>query len=359
MSTRSIPCVLMRGGTSRGPYFLATDLPADTAERDRVLIGAMGAGHELQVDGIGGGHPLTSKVAIVGRSKVPGADVDYLFAQVDVRNRKVDTSPNCGNMLAGVGPFALEAGLVPAKDGVSTVTIYNVNTRKIIEARIETPKGRVKYDGDAAIDGVPGTAAPIHLAFLDAAGSKTGKLLPTGNARDMIQGVAVSCIDAAMPIIAMHASDLGVTGYENAADYATNRSFMERLEKLRIEAGARMGIANAKDLVIPKPVLAAPARHGGSFTGRYFMPHSLHNAFATTGAVAAATGAVTPGTVIAEVAGTLKMPCDVIIEHPTGNMQVHLEQRAGSPAPVAYIVRTARRIFEGRVLVEMAEPVTA
>lgn len=351
MSTRAIPCVLMRGGTSRGPYFLASDLPADPAERDRVLIAVMGAGHELQVDGIGGGHPLTSKVAIVSPSKMPGADVDYLFAQVNVRERLVDTSPNCGNMLAGVGPFALEAGLVPAADGVSTVHIYNVNTRKLIEARIQTPGEVVNYDGNTAIDGVPGTAAAIHLAFLDAAGAKTGKLLPTGNARDTIMGVTVSCVDAAMPIMVLKAADVGKTGYESPAEFANDREFMTQLESLRVQAGERMGIRNAKDLVIPKPVLVAPARAGGTLAGRYFMPHSCHNAFATTGAVAVGTAAVTPGTVIAEIAGTPKLPADIVIEHPSGTMQVRLEQRAGEKAPVAYIVRTARRLFEGRVLV--------
>src|SRR6266850_558346 len=263
MNTRAIPCVLMRGGTSRGPYFLASDLPSDAAERDAVLIQVMGSGHELQVDGIGGGHPLTSKVAIVSRSRVPGVDVDYLFAQVNVRERFVDTSPNCGNMLAGVGPFALETGLVSAKDGVSSVRIYNVNTKKLIEARIETPGGRVNYDGNAAIDGVPGTAAPIHLAFLDAAGAKTGKLFPTGNPRDMIAGVTVSCIDAAMPIVAMRAADMGKTGYESPADFAADRAFMTRLEALRLEAGAAMGLGDVRKLVIPKPVLVARARSGG------------------------------------------------------------------------------------------------
>ncbi len=349
----------MRGGTSRGPYFLASDLPLDPVERDRVLILVMGAGHELQVDGIGGGHPLTSKVAIVSPSRVPGADVDYLFAQVNVQERRVDTSPNCGNMLAGVGPFALEAGLVRAQADVSTVTIYNVNTKKLIEARIQTPGGRVKYDGNAAIDGVPGTAAPIHLAFLDAAGSKTGKLLPTGSARDMIAGIAVSCVDAAMPIVAAKASDLGVSGYESPAEFAKNTAFMRRLEALRLEAGERMGILNAKDLVIPKPVLVAQPRAGGTLAARYFMPHSCHTAFATTGAVAVGTGAVTEGTVIAEIAGTLKAPLDVVIEHPSGRMQVRLEQRAGQATPVAYIVRTARRLFEGRVLIETPDPVSA
>jgi len=352
MTTRAIPCVLMRGGTSRGPYFLASDLPADPAERDRVLIQVMGSGHELEIDGIGGGHPLTSKVAIVSPSKVPGADVDYLFAQVDVRERKVDVSPNCGNMLAGVGPFALESGVVPIDEGVSTVRIYNVNTKKLIEARIQTPGGRVRYDGNAAIDGVPGTAAPIHLAFLDAAGAKTGKLFPTGNTRDVIQGVETSCVDAAMPIMALRAADLGKTGYETPAEFAADRSFMHRLESLRLEAGKRMGLGDVKALVIPKPVLVARPREGGTLSGRYFMPHACHNAFATTGAVAVGTAAVTAGNVIAEIAGTPQLPIDIVIEHPSGTMQVHLQQRTGESAPVAYIVRTARRLFEGKVLVD-------
>ena len=356
MPTRSIPCVLMRGGTSRGPYFLASDLPADPALRDDVLLQVMGSGHELQVDGIGGGHPLTSKVAIVSPSKVPGADVDYLFAQVNVLTRKVDISPNCGNMLAGVGPFALEAGLVPASDGASIVTIYNVNTKKLIEARIETPGGIVNYDGDTTIEGVPGPAAPIHLAFLNAAGAKTGKLFPTGNPRDRIGGVEMSCVDAAMPIMAVRAADLGMTGYESPAEYLVNTAFMARLEALRREAGAAMGIANAADLVIPKPVLVAAPRAGGTITGRYFVPHLCHNAFAATGAVALGTAAVTPGTVIAEVAGTPKMPCDIVIEHPTGAMQIFLEQRPGETTPTVYIVRTARRLFEGKVLVRTPLP---
>jgi hypothetical protein len=355
MGTISIPCVLMRGGTSRGPYFLASDLPSEPAERDAVLLQVMGSGHELQVDGIGGGHPLTSKVAIVSPSKVPGADVDYLFAQVNVRERFVDISPNCGNMLAGVGPFAIEAGLVPPQDGVSTVHIYNVNTKKIIEARIQTPGCQVEYEGETAIDGVPGTAAPIHLAILDAAGAKTGKLFPTGNPTDVVDGIAMSLVDAAMPIMAIKAADLGQTGYENPDDFAKNRSFIEHLEDLRLKAGRLMGFGDVRKLVIPKPVLVAPPRAGGTLTGRYFMPHTCHNAFAITGAVAVGTAAVTPGTVIADIAGTPKMPADIVIEHPSGRLQVRLEQRPQDKAPVAFLVRTARRLFEGRVLVNRRE----
>ena len=360
MSTRAIPCVLMRGGTSRGPYFLASDLPSDPKARDEVLLQVMGSGHELQVDGIGGGHPLTSKVAIISPSNVPGADVDYLFAQVNVRERFVDMSPNCGNMLAGVGPFALEAGLVPFKDGVSTVHIYNVNTKKLIEARIQTKDGHVQYEGGTAIDGVPGTAAPIHLAFLDAAGAKTGKLFPTGHPTDVVEGIAMSLVDAAMPIMAVKAADLGKTGYESPAEFAADRPFMERLEGLRLQAGRMMGLGDVRALVIPKPVLVAPARAGGTLTGRYFMPHACHNAFAITGAVAVGTAAVTPGTVIADVAGLPRMPVDVAIEHPSGRLQVRMEQRADNPSPVAFLVRTARRLFEGRVLVNLRdEPATA
>jgi 2-methylaconitate cis-trans-isomerase PrpF len=356
MSRRAIPCVLMRGGTSRGPYFLASDLPSNPAERDEVLLQVMGTGNDLQIDGIGGGHPLTSKVAIISPSKVPGADVDYLFAQVNVLERLVDTSPNCGNMLAGVGPFVLEAGIVPAKDGVSIVHIYNVNTKKLIEARVQTPGGQVEYEGDVAIDGVPGTAAPIHLAFLDAAGAKTGKLFPTGNPMDVVDGVAMSLVDAAMPIMAVRAADLGKSGYESPAEFAADRPFMERLEALRLEAGRLMGFGDVRNLVIPKPVLIARPRAGGTIAGRYFMPHSCHNAFAITGAVAVGTAAVTSGTIIAEVAGTPKMPADIITEHPSGRMQVRLEQ--GEKTPVAFVVRTARRLFEGRVLVNVRDKIS-
>ena len=352
MTSRAIPCVLMRGGTSRGPYLLASDLPSNPAQRDEVLLRIMGSGHELQVDGIGGGHPLTSKVAIVSRSAVAGADVDYLFAQVNVRERKVDTSPNCGNMLAGVGPFALEAGLVKPADDQSTVRIHNVNTGKLIEARIQTPGRRVRYDGDTAIDGVPGTAAPIHLAFLNAAGAKTGKLLPTGNPVDVISDVAMSLVDAAMPIMAVIARDIGVSGYETPAEYAANGEFLRRLESLRLEAGRRMGLGDVSGLVIPKPVLLAPARAGGNVNARYFMPHACHNAFATTGAVAVGSAAVTQGTLIAEIAGPQHLPVDFVIEHPSGKMPIRIEQRPGESAPVVYIVRTARRLFEGQVFIE-------
>jgi 2-methylaconitate cis-trans-isomerase PrpF len=347
-----IPCVLMRGGTSRGPYFLASDLPADPQQRDQVLLAVMGSGHWLEIDGIGGGNPLTSKVAIVSRSKQTGADVDYLFAQVKIEERVVDTSPNCGNMLAGVGPFAIEAGLVPAQSGTTTVRIYNVNTKRLIEARIATPNGVVTYDGNAAIDGVPGTAAPVHLAFLGAAGSKTGKLLPTGSAVDRVGGIEVSCVDAAMPVMIARAADFGKSGYESVSELNADKAFLQKLEKVRIEAGQRMGIPDAADRVIPKPVLIAPAARGGALCGRYFMPHLCHGAFAITGSVALATAAVTPGTLPAALAGNIALPADLRIEHPSGHLDVRLETHPDHAEPAAFVVRTARRLFEGHVLVK-------
>ena len=353
----------MRGGTSRGPYFLASDLPTDPALRDEVLIAAMGSGHELQVDGLGGGHALTSKVAIIGPPTREGADVDYLFAQVLVRERRVDISPNCGNMLAGVGPFALECGLVRATGDVTPVRIHNVNTQKIIEARIMTPNGVVRYDGDATIDGVPGSAAPIYLAFHNAAGSKTGHLLPTGSPIDLIDGVEVSCVDAAMPIMIVRAKDLGLTGYETPAELNANANFLKRLEALRLVAGARMGIENVADKVIPKPVLLAPPHAGGTVHARYFMPHDCHNALAVTGSVAIATAAITPGTIAHQIAGQHELPVNIGIEHPSGRIDIRMEISSDNGTPVAMAVRTARRIMEGTLIVNIpnqtAKPVAA
>ena len=355
MAELRLPCVIMRGGTSRGPYFRASDLPQDREELAEILIEAMGAGHELQVTGIGGGHPLTSKVAIVGKSSEEGADVDYLFAQVSVRERFVDFSPNCGNMLSGVGPFAIESGIVPATGDLTKVRIYNVNTRKLIEARVQTPNGRVRYDGDTKIDGVPGTAAPIYLAFLDAAGSKTGKLLPTGNASDVIDGIEVSCIDAAMPIMLLRASDLGVTGYETPAELNANKAMLARMESLRLEAGRRMGLGDVTKLVIPKPVLVAPPKHDGMITARYFMPHDCHTAVAVTGGIAIASGLVTEGTVAHAVGLHVELPATIRIEHPSGHFDIVVEQPDASKPPLTMVTRTARRIMEGTLLLSITD----
>ncbi len=346
-----IPCVLMRGGTSKGPFFLGRDLPDDPEERDALLLEIMGSGHPLQIDGIGGGNPLTSKVAIVGPASRTDADVDYLFAQVKVEDRSVDTSPNCGNMLAGVGPFAIEAGLVAATPGTTRVRIHNVNTRSVIEARIATPDARVAYGGEAVIDGVPGTAAPVWLAFGEAAGAKTGRLLPTGRARETIEGVEATLIDAAMPMVLLRAADFGRTGHEAAATLDADADLLETLARIRREAARRMGILTNVDLVIPKPVLLGPPREGGTLSARYLMHRSFHSALATTGGVGLAIAAATEGTIVADLAGPVEPPLDVRIEHPSGRLDVRLESRPGGGVPVAYVVRTARRLFEGHVLV--------
>jgi len=348
----------MRGGTSRGPYFLADDLPADPRRRDAVLLSVMGSPHVLQVDGIGGANTLTSKVAIVSRSQQPGADVDYLFAQVSVNEAFVDTKPNCGNMLAGVGPFAIEAGLVRAGDPVTIVHIYNVNTQTLIDAVIQTPGGRVEYAGDTRIDGVTEPAAPIKLTFLDALGAVTGKLLPTGNLLDSIQGVEATCIDMAMPLVIMAAEAFGKTGQETPQELDADRALMQRLETIRLEAGRRMGMGDVSRLVVPKPALVSRPAQGGNIASRYFTPHACHKTHAVTGALALSTAAVLPGTVANRYLEPKGFSGGVLgIEHPSGRIDVDLVTDCSGAAPVverASFVRTARRIFEGVVYVPEA-----
>jgi 4-oxalomesaconate tautomerase len=312
----------MRGGTSRGPYFLASDLPADAAKRDAVLLSVMGSPHALQVDGIGGSNTLTSKVAIVSPSKQKGADVDYLFAQVSVNEAFVDTKPNCGNMLAGVGPFAIETGLVKASSPTTLVRIFNVNTESLIEAIVQTPGGEVRYDGSTHIDGVNDAAAPIKLTFLDALGAVTGKLLPTGNALDTIQGVEATCIDMAMPLVVMPADAFGKTGKESPGELDADRAMMKKIESIRLEAGKRMGMGDVSKLVVPKPALVSRPAQGS----RFLEPKGFS------------------GGVLA-------------IEHPSGRIEVDLVTSRNGPAPVverASFVRTARRIFDGHVHVPAA-----
>jgi len=349
-----IPTIFMRGGTSRGPYFKADDLPQDVATRDRVLLAAMGSPDMRQIDGLGGADTLTSKVAIVSKSTRPGVDVDYLFAQVDIGKPMVDTNPSCGNMLAGVAPFAIETGMFPAADGVTRVMIYNVNTESRIEAIVQTPGREVIYTGDARIDGVPGTAAPIVLNFMDVVGSISGKLLPTGNARDVIDGVEVTCIDVAMPMIMMRAKDFGLTGYEGRAEINPNKELFARIESIRREAGKRMGFGDVSDKVIPKVGLLSAPRDGGTITSRYLTPHALHAAHAVTGAVCLASACALEGTIAHELAKPEDAnPRTIWIEHPTGQVDVRLETK-GKGADmdvVAGTLRTARPIMKGEVLV--------
>jgi 2-methylaconitate cis-trans-isomerase PrpF len=340
----------MRGGTSRGPYFLETDLPADPNLRDRTLLAVMGSPHALQVDGVGGGHAQTSKVAIVSRGTHPQADVDYLFAQVSVDRATVDVGPNCGNMLAGVAPFAIEAGLVAACNGETSVRIYNRNTRSLIDAVVQTPDGRVVYDGDASIDGVPGTAAPIKLSFLNAMGSKTGRLLPTARPREIIQNLPVTLIDYAMPMMLVAAADLDLRGDETPAELDANAELLSRLESMRREAGRRMGLGDVSGMVVPKVGVLSPPSRGGTLTSRYFVPDRCHRSHAVTGALCIAVACRLPGTVAQNFAQA-EPASSVTIEHPSGRIQIDLSFAPDGSVASASVIRTARRIFEGNVIV--------
>jgi 2-methylaconitate cis-trans-isomerase PrpF len=349
-----IPVIFMRGGTSRGPFFKAADLPQDVATRDRVLLAAMGSPDPRQIDGLGGADTLTSKVAIVSKSTRPGVDVDYLFAQVDIGKPIVDTNPSCGNMLAGVAPFAIETGLFPAQAGETRVMIYNVNTEARIEAVVQTPGRVVQYTGDARIDGVPGTAAPIVLNFMDVVGSISGKMLPTGNARDVINGIEVTCIDVAMPMIMMRAKDFGLTGYEGRPEINPNKELFARIEAIRREAGRRMGFGDVSDKVIPKVGLLAPPREAGTIASRYLTPHALHAAHAVTGAVCVSTACALEDTIAHELAkADAANPRTIWIEHPSGMVDVLLSTRGKGPdmEVVAGTLRTARPIMKGEVMV--------
>jgi 4-oxalomesaconate tautomerase len=349
----SIPCILMRGGTSKGPYFRMQDMPTDTMQRDRFLLAAMGSPDARQIDGIGGADTLTSKVAMVGPSGREGVDVDYLFAQVSVDKPVVDTAPSCGNILAGVGPFAIETGMVKPTGPETSVVIYNVNTDSRIEAIVQTPDGAVSYDGDTAIDGVPGTAAPIRLNFMDIVGSKTGALLPTGQLQEEIDGIAVTLIDVSVPMMILRAGDLGKTGYETPAELDADRAFFAQLEALRLEAGRRMGLGDVSDKVIPKAAMLAPPRTGGVVAARYFVPHKAHAAFAVTGGLCVATCAVLEGSVSDDLAirpaGNDRM---ITIEHPAGIFEVALAttgSRRDLQVRSGGVIRTARKLMAGEV----------
>jgi 2-methylaconitate cis-trans-isomerase PrpF/tripartite-type tricarboxylate transporter receptor subunit TctC len=348
---KSLPCVLMRAGTSRGPFFLREWLPEDDATRDEVLIGAVGASDPLQLDGVGGGSTLNSKVAIVSRSAQAGCDIDYLFAQVGVGERSVDTRPNCGNMLSGVLPFAIEQGLIEASEGTTTARVFNINTGSRIDVTVRTPGGQITYDGDARIDGVAGTAAPIHLNFLDAWGAVTGSVFPTGHRIDLIDGTEVTCIDAAMPLMIVRAADMGVTGAETSAELDANTALLVRLESLRLAAGERMGLGDVSASVIPKPVLVSEGTGPDSITSRYFTPRRCHASHAVTGAIGVASAFALPGTV-ASGSRTIGGKRALVVLHPAGQIDVEVEvQGNGEDASIrsASLVRTARKILQGEL----------
>ncbi len=350
----SAPVMWMRGGTSKGGYFLASDLPADTAERDAFLLRVMGSPDPRQIDGMGGADPLTSKVAVIRKSQREGIDVDYLFLQVFVDQAIVSDQQNCGNILSGVGPFAIERGLVAAEDCETKVSIFMENTGQVAIATVETPGGTVNYAGDARIDGVPGTHAPIPLEFRDTAGSSCGALLPTGNAVDVIGGVPCTLIDNGMPCIVFKAEDVGATGYESREELEGEAfaPIREKIEQIRLTAGPLMNLGNVKDKSVPKMTLVAPPRNGGAVTTRVFIPHRAHASIGVLGAVTAATACLVPGSPASQVAqipdGRRKT---LSIEHPSGEMSCVLEVDDAGEVVSSALLRTARKLMDGTVYV--------
>lgn len=345
-----VRCMWMRGGTSKGGYFLASDLPVDTAERDAFLLRVMGSPDLRQIDGMGGGDPLTSKVAVVKRSDRDDADVDYLFLQVFVDQAIVTDAQNCGNILAGVGPFAIERGLVAAQNGETEVRIFMENTGQIARARVSTPEGQVSYVGDACIDGVPGSSAAVPITFEDTAGSSCGSLLPTGNAVDVIEGVEVTLIDNGMPVVVMRAEDMGISGTESREELEANTVLREKLEAIRLKAGPLMNLGDVSAKSVPKMSMVSYATNGGALSTRTFIPHRCHASIGVLGAVSVATAAVLPGSPAAAIAevpeGARKM---LSVEHPIGEMSVILDMDARGQVASAAILRTARKLFDGEV----------
>lgn len=355
---RAIPYMQLRGGSSKGVYFKADDLPADEALRDRVVIAALegvGMGDPRQIDGLGGGDSLTSKVAVVSLSDRQDADLDYLFLQVVIGGGRVSTVQNCGNILAGVLPFAIESGLWAAQEGETRATIHMINSGGLCEVTVQTPGRRVAYAGEATVDGVPGTAAPILCNYLDVAGSATGALLPTGNVVDVIEGVEVTAVDNGMPVVVLRAADLGVTGYESKVELDTNDELKVRLEAIRLQIGSKMNLGNVSDKTVPKMCLVSPPAQGGFVNTRTFIPHICHAAIGVLGAVSAATACLLPGSV---AEGIARPPEDrrtiLSIEHPSGEFSVDLDVVMEGDTFVVRksgVLRTARLISRGEVYI--------
>ncbi len=343
-----VHCMWMRGGTSKGGYFLKDDLPADTAARDAALLGIMGSPDIRQIDGMGGADPLTSKVAVVSKSGRDGVDVDYLFLQVFVDQAIVTDAQNCGNILAGVGPFAIERGLVAAQDGTTPVTIFMENTGQVAVAEVQTPGGKVSYKGEAKIDGVPGGSAPVPIEFKDTAGSSCGALLPTGNVLDTVEGVEVTMIDNGMPCVVMRASDLGITGEETPEALEGDETLRAKLEAIRLACGPLMNLGDVAEKSVPKMTMVSAPREGGAISTRTFIPHRCHKTIGVLGAVSVATACLLEGSTAFDLAergaGETR---SLAVEHPTGEMTVVARLGGDGAVESAAILRTARKLMDG------------
>ena len=359
----AVPSILMRGGTSKGLFFHANDLPATVTQRNAILLAAMGSPDKRQIDGLGGAHPLTSKVGIVSLGSQPGIDLEFLFAQLQPVKDTVDTTPNCGNMLAAVVPFALEMGLIEPQGNTSTYRVLTLNTGMAADITVQTPAGSIEYTGDCRIDGVPGTAAPVQINFLDTAGSVCNSLLPTGNVKDFIEvegegitpfSIEVTCIDNGMPLVIFRAQDIGCTGYETAEVLNADTKLKQRIEALRLKAAHRMGLGNVSNKNYPKMTLIAPPHNGGAISTRSFIPHVCHDAIGVLAAVTMGTACVLNGS-ICEGLAVLPDSAEksLSIEHPTGEFTVNLALDASNPQKIvrAALLRTARALMRGHVLV--------
>lgn len=354
MTQTGIPYVFMRGGTSRGPYFHRDSLPEDRETLAEVLLAALGSGHPINIDGIGGGVAVTTKVAMLSPSEDEWADVDYFFAQVSVEDRLVDFKPTCGNILSGVGPAAIELGILAPQGDETEIRIRSVNTGARVLARVQTPGGAMRYEGEATIAGVPGTAAPIALNFMGVVGSSTGAFLPTGNLRDTFDGIEVTCMDVAMPMVIARAVDFGLTGYETVTDLDGNSEFLARMEQVRLQAGKAMGMGDVSKSVTPKFGLLATAREGGTICTRYFMPWNTHPSMAVTGSQCLASCALTPGTVADGLLDRpATSPANVVLEHASGTIEVLVDFEMNNHFRLnsAGLLRTARKLADGKVYV--------
>lgn len=347
MSDAGIPCIWMRGGSSKGAYFLEADLPSDSDDRDTLLLRIFGSPDPRQIDGIGGGDPLTSKVAILSPSDRPGVDVEYLFLQVFVDQPVVSDAQGCGNILAGVGPAAVEMGLVAAQEERTTVRIYMRNTGETATAKVCSPDGKVSYSGHAQIDGVPGTHAAIELMFDNLAGSMCGNLFPTGNRSDHVEGVEVTCIDFGMPCVLIRGEDVEVAGHETRSELDNNLTLKEQIERIRIAVGPKMGLGDVTEKSVPKMVLLNPCV-GTVISTRSFIPHRCHASIGVFAAISVAAASAIPNTTAYSVSARAENST-FSIGHPSGKTDVVVEfdeqgvpKRAGS-------IRTARMLMKGLV----------
>lgn len=353
----AIPYMQFRGGSSKGLFFNAADLPVDEIGRNRAILAAMegvGAGDPRQIDGLGGATSLTSKAAVVSKSKNPKADLDYLFLQVVIGKGQISTTQTCGNILAAVVPFAVEAGMITAGDKTTTAKVNMVNTGGICEVTVQTPGGIVNYSGPAKVDGVPGTAAPVICNYLETVGSSCGALLPTGNVKDIIDGIEVTCIDNGMPSVIVKAADLDITGYETPEALNKNEPLKKKIESIRLQAGPLMNLGDVKDKTVPKMCLVSPAVNGGVLNTRTFIPHVCHEAIGVLGAVSVASAIFLEGSVPAAVATTLFQQDVISVEHPTGEFSARLDISSNNGTPVfnkSGVIRTARLLSKGLVYI--------